>query len=76
MSSKGTKVTSKSGIDPNADLDVYYEDLARHKTGTLWTMASDIEPREATPKSAVVILRHRDLNNPVVSIAGWLAKSV
>ncbi|MCA9861140.1 MAG: hypothetical protein KC438_15545, partial [Thermomicrobiales bacterium] len=58
-------ILGRARVRDNAELEAYYEDLAKYETGALWTVANDIEPWEPTPKSATVIWRHKDLREHI-----------
>ena len=58
-------VLGRARVQDNDELEAYYDDLARHDTAALWTVANDIEPWEPTPKSAPIIWRHRDLREKI-----------
>jgi len=59
-------ILGRARVRDNSELEAYYEDLAKHETGALWTVANDIEPWEPTPASAAVIWRHADLRPHVL----------
>ncbi|WP_339775477.1 cupin domain-containing protein [uncultured Thalassospira sp.] len=59
-------ILGRARVRDNAELQAYYDDLAKFETGALWTVANTIEPWEPTPKSAPVLWRHSDLREQVL----------
>ncbi len=59
-------ILGRARVRDNAELEAYYEDLAKYETGALWTIANDIEPWEPTPKSMPVLWRNSDLREQVL----------
>lgn len=53
-------------VEDDANLNAYYDDLAKLETGALWTVANDIEPWEPTPSSAPTIWRNAELRDQVM----------
>lgn len=60
-------ILGRARVQDDDALRAYYEELAQHETGALWTVANDIEPWEPTPKSAPTIWRSRDLREKVLA---------
>lgn len=55
-------ILGRARVRDNAELTAYYEELAQHDTGALWTVANSIEPWQPTPASAPVIWRHKAID--------------
>lgn len=57
----------RARVTDDAQLESYYEELAKYDTAALWTVANDIEPWQPTPASSPVIWRHADLRDKILS---------
>ncbi|NOX73652.1 MAG: cupin domain-containing protein [Alphaproteobacteria bacterium] len=57
----------RARVRDNAELQAYYEELAKHDTAALWTVANDIEPWHPTPASDAIIWRHKDLRPHILA---------
>lgn len=59
-------VFGRARVRDNAELDAYYADLDKLKTGALWTVANKIEPWQPTPNSEPVLWRNAELRRQVL----------
>ncbi|MER7752843.1 cupin domain-containing protein [Kitasatospora sp. NPDC097643] len=51
----------RARVGDSAELKSYYEELAAHEAGALWTVANEIEPWYPQPRSVPVLWRYTDL---------------
>ncbi|MEU6734626.1 cupin domain-containing protein [Streptomyces physcomitrii] len=54
-------VLGRARVSDTADLKAYYERLAGHEAGALWTVANEIEPWYPQPKSVPVLWSYEKL---------------
>ncbi|TIU54625.1 MAG: NADPH dehydrogenase, partial [Mesorhizobium sp.] len=59
-------VVGRANVEDTPELLAYYDELARHKAGALWTVANKIEPWEPKSQSVPVVWRYRDLRAHVL----------
>ncbi|MFJ2867847.1 cupin domain-containing protein [Kitasatospora sp. NPDC087314] len=64
----------RARVGDSPELAAYYEELAEHEAGALWTVANEIEPWYPQPKSVPVLWRYADLR-PLVRKALPLVKA-
>jgi gentisate 1,2-dioxygenase len=56
----------RADVADSTELLAYYAELAKHKTGALWTVANKIEPWQPKSESLPVIWRYADLREQVL----------
>jgi len=59
-------VPGRANVADNEELLRYYDDLARHQAGALWTVANRIEPWQPRSDSVPMLWRYSDLREPVL----------
>jgi gentisate 1,2-dioxygenase len=57
----------RARVKDDAKLEAYYDELAKHDTAALWTVANDIEPWQPTPASDPIIWRHKNLRPHILA---------
>ncbi|MPS27789.1 MAG: cupin domain-containing protein [Alcaligenaceae bacterium] len=60
------EVVGRANVGDTPELVAYYDELARHETGALWTVANKIEPWQPKSESVPVVWRYRDLREHVL----------
>ncbi len=74
MTSYDDDAPGRARVSDTAELKAYYQELAQHEAGALWTVANEIEPWYPQPKSVPVLWRYQDLR-PLVHKALPLVKA-
>lgn len=59
-------VIGRANVEDTPELLSYYDDLAKHEAGALWTVANKIEPWEPKSESVPVVWRFNDLREHVL----------
>jgi gentisate 1,2-dioxygenase len=60
------QTAGRADVEDTPELVAYYEQLARMKTGALWTVANKIEPWQPKSLSVPVLWRYRELRDHVL----------
>lgn len=59
-------VAGRANVEDTPELLAYYDDLAQHEAGALWTVANKIEPWAPKSESIPVVWRYDDLREHVL----------
>lgn len=74
MTTYDDEALGRARVSDTPELKAYYQELAQHEAGALWTVANEIEPWYPQPKSVPVLWRYQDLR-PLVHKALPLVKA-
>jgi gentisate 1,2-dioxygenase len=66
-------VAGRANVADTPELAAYYDDLARHDAGPLWTVANRIEPWEPRSQSLPMLWRYADLRGAVLRALDMVA---
>lgn len=59
-------IVGRANVEDTPELETYYRELEKYKTGALWTVANKIEPWAPQSSSVPVLWRYADLRDQVL----------